>query len=85
MAHSTNYLRRLTWAQIGLHHKPVGLLNVRNYFDPLLAMIQRAHEEGFIYAEHKMLFIHDQNAESLLERLCSYDFPENLDRWVNRD
>ncbi len=75
----------LTWAQIGLHHKPVGLLNVRNYFDPLLLMIQRAHEEGFIYAEHKMLFIHDLSADSLLARLCAYELPENLDRWVNRD
>jgi uncharacterized protein (TIGR00730 family) len=75
----------LTWAQIGLHHKPVGLLNVRNYFDPLLSMVQRAHDEGFIYAEHKMLFLYDSSAESLIRRLCAYELPENLDRWVNRD
>jgi uncharacterized protein (TIGR00730 family) len=74
----------LTWSQIGLHHKPVGLLNIRNYFDPLLVMIQKAHDEGFIYAEHKTLLIHDTSPTSLLDRLCSYEIPENLDRWVNR-
>jgi uncharacterized protein (TIGR00730 family) len=74
----------LTWAQIGLHQKPVGLLNIRNYFDPLLAMIQKAHDEGFIYAEHKMLFTHDTSPASLLTRLCAFTTPENLNRWVNR-
>jgi uncharacterized protein (TIGR00730 family) len=75
----------LTWAQIGLHHKAVGLLNTRNYFEPLLGMVQKAHDEGFIYAEHRLLLIHDENPASLLERLCSYEQPDNLDRWVNRE
>ena len=74
----------LTWAQIGLHQKPVGLLNIRNYFDPLLLMIQKAHDEGFIYAEHKMLFIDDSSPESLFTRLCAFKTPENLNRWVDR-
>lgn len=74
----------LTWAQIGLHQKPVGLLNTRNYFDPLLLMIQKAHTEGFIYAEHKMLFIHDDSPESLFTRLRAFEIPENLNRWVDR-
>jgi uncharacterized protein (TIGR00730 family) len=75
----------LTWVQIGIHRKPVGILNTRNYFDPLLSVIQKAHEEGFIYAEHRMLLIHDLSPESLLTRLRAFEHPENLDRWVNRD
>jgi uncharacterized protein (TIGR00730 family) len=75
----------LTWSQIGLHQKPVGLLNVRKYFDPLLAMIQHAKDEGFIYAEHRMLLIHDEVAETLLTRLRAFERPENLERWLNRD
>jgi uncharacterized protein (TIGR00730 family) len=75
----------LTWVQIGIHRKPVGILNTRNYFDPLLGVIQKAHEEGFIYAEHRMLLIHDSSPESLLTRLCAFEHPDNLDRWVNRD
>lgn len=75
----------LTWVQIGIHRKPVGILNTRNYFDPLLSVIQKAHEEGFIYAEHRMLLIHDSSPESLLTRLRAFEHPENLGRWVNRD
>lgn len=74
----------LTWAQIGLHQKPIALLNVRNYFDPLLAMIQNAQNEGFIYSEHNTLFIHDHDAHRLLDRLSAFQFPSNLNRWVNR-
>jgi uncharacterized protein (TIGR00730 family) len=75
----------LTWAQIGIHRKPVGLLNTRNYFDPLLGMVQKARDEGFIYSEHSMLLIHDLLPDSLLTRLCAFKHPENLDRWVNRE
>jgi len=74
----------LTWAQIGLHHKPVGLLNACNYFNPLLAMIDHAREEGFIYAEHRTLLCHHSQPEALLDLLESYQPPNGLDRWVNR-
>jgi uncharacterized protein (TIGR00730 family) len=75
----------LTWSQIGLHQKPVGLLNTRHYFDPLLAMVQHAKDEGFIYAEHNMLLIHDEDAERLLTRLRSFERPDNLGRWLSRE
>jgi uncharacterized protein (TIGR00730 family) len=75
----------LTWAQIGLHHKPVGLLNTRNYFDPLLGVIQKAQSEGFIYAEHRMLLVHAGTPSALLNLLQQFEHPENLDRWVNRE
>jgi uncharacterized protein (TIGR00730 family) len=39
----------LTWAQLGIHEKPVGLLNVAGYYDPLVAMFSRAREDGFLY------------------------------------
>ena len=45
----------LTWSQIGLHTKPVGVLNVLGYFDPLLSMVTHALREGFIYQEHQQL------------------------------
>ena len=74
----------LTWAQIGLHQKPVGLLNIRDYFDPLLVMIQKAYDEGFIYDEHKLLFVHETSPTALLARLNAFTTPENINRWVNR-
>jgi uncharacterized protein (TIGR00730 family) len=74
----------LTWAQIGMHQKPIGLLNVRGYFDPLLAMIDHALKEGFIYPEHQRLLIHAPDPETLLDKLSTFQLPSNLDRWLNR-
>ena len=75
----------LTWAQIGLHHKPIGLLNINNYFDPLLALIDHAEVEGFIYPEHRNLICQASQPDDLLALLSRYSPPEGLDRWVNRD
>ena len=75
----------LTWAQIGMHTKPVGLLNTRGYFNPLLAMVEHAYREGFIYAEHRMLLTHSPEPEALLNSLAGQHLPSGLDRWLNRD
>jgi uncharacterized protein (TIGR00730 family) len=75
----------LTWAQIGLHKKPIGLLNLRNYYTPLLEMVELARKEGFIYEEHLALFHIYADPESLLDALTSYKPPENLERWLNRE
>jgi uncharacterized protein (TIGR00730 family) len=75
----------LTWGQIGLHTKPVGLLNVRGYFDPLLTLVEHALAEGFIYAEHRALFSYAEEPEALLQALQAHQIPPNLERWLKRD
>lgn len=62
----------LTWAQIGLHRKPVGLLNTRNYFDPLLSMFRHGVAEGFIYDEQRLIIEHARQPEALLDQLCAH-------------
>ena len=74
----------LTWAQIGLHSKPVGLLNVFGYFDPLLGMLELALNEGFIYNEHRLLLHTAQDPEVLLDALLVYQTPDGLERWLSR-
>jgi hypothetical protein len=74
----------LTWAQIGLHKKPVGLLNVRHYFDPLLEFVENARVEGFIYSEHRELFTCSEKPTDLLEALQNHNPPAGLDRWLTR-
>ena len=74
----------LTWAQIGLHTKPVGLLNAEAYFDPLLAAIEHARREGFMYEQHRGLFTHASQPEALLDKLENHLLPENLDVWWTR-
>jgi uncharacterized protein (TIGR00730 family) len=74
----------LTWAQIGLHRCPVGLLNVRAYYDPLLAVVEHARREGFLYDEHPALLISEADPDILLDRLAAYRPPPGLERWVWR-
>ena len=75
----------LTWAQIGLHRKPVGILNIRHYFDPLLQMIEQARSEGFIYDEHRALFSSAENPATLLDELQNHIHPDGLERWLTRE
>jgi len=75
----------LTWAQIGLHQKPVGLLNALSYYDPLLAMVEHARQEGFIYDEHRSLFVCEAEPEALLDALSGYQKPGGLERWLLRE
>ena len=75
----------LTWSQIGLQRKPIGILNTNGYFDPLLKWIDRAFSERFIYEEHLQLFVSDSEPIGLLQKLASFHFPDNIERWLIRD
>jgi uncharacterized protein (TIGR00730 family) len=75
----------LTWAQIGMHAKPVGVLNAEGYFDPLLALIEHVRREGFIYSVHRALLACERTPDALLDRLAAYEPPPGLERWVDRN
>lgn len=74
----------LTWIQIGIHRKPLGLLNINSYFLPLLAMVNHAQQEGFIYTNHRDLFAIEDDSQRLLKRLQNHRLPDHLEDWVNR-
>lgn len=75
----------LTWAQVGLHAKPIGLLNARRYFDPLLALVEHACREGMIYDLHRSLFVHAERPQDLLKALDHHQMPQGLEAWWLRD
>jgi uncharacterized protein (TIGR00730 family) len=74
----------LTWSQLGLHKKPIGLLNTLGYFDALVNLVHHAQQEGFIYTDHESLFVCEQDAEVLIQKLIAYQRPAGLERWVDR-
>jgi uncharacterized protein (TIGR00730 family) len=77
-------LEIVTWAQLGLHSKPIGLLNVGGYYDALLALVQRAVSEGFVARDHARLLYVDEQPLPLLARLRA-DEPRPLVRkWLDR-
>jgi hypothetical protein len=59
----------LTWAQLGIHAKPVGVLNVNGYYDALVAFIAHANREGFVRDAHAALMMVEAEPGALLERL----------------
>uniref|UniRef100_A0A0E0M8U2 Cytokinin riboside 5'-monophosphate phosphoribohydrolase n=1 Tax=Oryza punctata TaxID=4537 RepID=A0A0E0M8U2_ORYPU len=65
-------LEVITWAQLGIHHKPVGLLNVDGYYNSLLTFIDKAVEEGFINTSARRIIVMAPTAEELMEKLEEY-------------
>lgn len=59
----------ITWAQLGFHHKPVGILNVANYFDPLIELIDNAIRRGFVRESERDFLVHAKDANHLLRAL----------------
>jgi len=73
----------ITWAQLGIHQKPIGLLNVNGYFDPLLLMISRAVEEEFIRPQYSRLIVIANEIRELLDLLDRFEPMEGLTKWVD--
>ncbi len=71
----------LTWAQLGIHRKPVGLVNVEGYFDPLLAMADRAVEDGLLRPAHRGLILVEDRVEVLLDRFAGYE-ARDTSKWA---
>lgn len=65
----------VTWAQIGISEKPIGLLDVADYFAPLDSLVAHAAREGFIPASHTALLMRDTDPAALLDRLATYTPP----------
>lgn len=71
----------LTWGQLGLHDKPVGILNTRGFFDPILAAIDRMVQDGFLKDVNRDMVLVSQQVEELLERMRAYR-PPKVRKWI---
>jgi uncharacterized protein (TIGR00730 family) len=72
-----------TWSQLGLHHKPMGLLDVAEYWQPLLAFLDHAVNERFLRAEHRDMLLVERDAGTLVDRLGSFEHTA-ADKWLDR-
>ena len=76
----------LTWGQIGNHQKPVGLLNVNNYYVPLLAAMDYAVKEGFVFKEHRDALFVDADQGQLMNAMSKYEHSdEAVKRWMREE
>jgi uncharacterized protein (TIGR00730 family) len=74
----------LTWSQLGLHLKPCGIVNVLNYYSPLLAMLDHAVEERFLKAQNRALVLSAENSQALLQALEEWR-PVHVEKWLDRE
>jgi uncharacterized protein (TIGR00730 family) len=72
----------LTWAQLGLHARPCGLLDVAGYYGPLIAFLDKAVSEGFVRPDHRRLLVVEDDPGALLDRFAAWA-PPAIDRWID--
>jgi uncharacterized protein (TIGR00730 family) len=75
------FLEVLSWAQLGIHEKPCGLLDVDGYYDPLVALFDEAVEEGFLHSDHRSLVLMENDPELLLDVMNRYT-PPGTKKWI---
>ena len=73
----------LTWNQLSIIRKPVGLLNIAGFFDPMLKMLELAVDEKFLRTEHRNLLVADHQIVSLIERMEAFR-PVEAAKWIER-
>ncbi len=73
----------LTWAQLGMHEKPCGLLNVCGYFDNLMQFLDDCVAERFLEKPHRSMLIVEREPKGLLDRFEHYRAPV-VERWIDR-
>lgn len=71
----------LTWAQLGFHQKPCGLLNISGYYDHLYTFLEHAIDQRFVQEEYRPMIMMEQTAGGLLDRYLQYQAP-SVKKWI---
>ena len=74
----------LTWLQLGLHSKPIGLLNVNHFYDDLIAMLEKMVKKGFLKMDNLELLLVDDDIDSLLQKMQNFKDPQTP-KWLNSE
>ena len=73
-------IEMLTWTQLGIHEKPLGLLNIEGYFDRLCEFIDHMVAEGFLVQGFRDMILIDHDPESLIDKMIHFS-PPQIDKW----
>jgi len=74
----------MTWTQLGIYRKSIGILNISGYFDPLVQLIDNAIAQRFLKSEHRSLMLVDEDPAGLLDRMEDHALPA-LPRWIKTE
>lgn len=77
------FFEMLTWAQLGLHKKPIGILNINGFYNELLALVETMVEKGFLKLVNKNMLLTSDNIDDLLNKMASYEAP-TVGKWISK-
>ncbi len=75
----------ITWIQLGIHRKPVGLLNVNGFFDLFQQLIDHQIDQGFIPAKYRGLLVVEEQPAALLDSLTRHEMPAGIIQWITQE
>jgi uncharacterized protein (TIGR00730 family) len=78
------FFEMLTWAQLGLHKKPIGLLNIDGFYDSLAALVEHMVKKGLLKEVNRQMLLIDSDIASLLRQMQGYVAPE-VGKWITRE
>lgn len=78
------FFEMITWAQLGLHHKPIGILNINGFYNSLMGMLKTMVDQGFVKQENYDMILIDHSINVLLDKMMHYR-PQYVPKWINKD
>ena len=77
------FFEMLTWAQLGLHKKPIAILNINGFYDELISLLQTMVTKGFLKEVNQKMLLVSDNIDDLLKQMKNYKAPE-VAKWINK-
>ncbi|WP_343670925.1 TIGR00730 family Rossman fold protein [Chitinophaga sp.] len=78
------FFEMLTWAQLGLHKKPIGILNTNGYYDAMITLVQTMVDKGFLKETYQDMILISDDIDTLLDKMKNYVAP-TVGKWINKD
>jgi len=78
------FFEMLTWAQLGLHKKPIAILNIDGFYDALTALVQTMVDKGFLKEMHQEMLLISDNIDDLLDKMRNY-VASAVGKWINKE
>ncbi|WP_284462309.1 TIGR00730 family Rossman fold protein [Chryseobacterium sp.] len=78
------FFEMITWAQLGLHKKPIGVLNIDGFYNDLMSLVQNMVDKGFLKQVNRDMLLISENIDDLLEKMRNYE-PPTVGKWISKE
>ncbi len=78
------FFEMITWAQLGLHKKPIGILNIDGFYDDLIKLVQNMVDKGFLKQVNRDMLLISDTINDLLEKMKNYQAP-TVGKWISKE